>query len=86
MAFNNPMILFIFKRYGDEAGELANDTALATGSAAMTVWNVQQLGPKSMAKKVAKDTGKQVIKNYKDKKPPNSRGDDTSPANGPAAT
>jgi len=47
----------------------------------MTAWNVQQLGPKSMATKVAKDTGKQVIRNYKDKKSPRSPGD-TSPSSG----
>lgn len=76
---------FFFLRYGDEAGELANDTAAATGSAAMTVWNVQQLGPKSMAKKVAKDTGKQVIRTYKDKKRPDDKSGGPSPPNeGPA--
>lgn len=73
-------------RYGDEAGELASDTAAAAGGAAMTAWNFQQLGPKSMAKKVAKDTGKQVIQNYKDKKSPrNMSPGNTSPPGGPGA-
>ncbi|CAL8081356.1 unnamed protein product [Orchesella dallaii] len=64
----NNTVQIVHHRYGEEAGHLANDTAAAAGGAVMTAWNVQQLGPKSMAKKVAKDTGKQVIKNYKDKK------------------
>lgn len=79
------MHFFIPKRYGDEAGELANDTATATGSAVMAVWNVQQLGPKSMAKKVAKDTGKQVLKTHQDKKQPPGSPGNSSPPSGPVA-
>jgi hypothetical protein len=36
----------------------------------MTAWNAQNLAPKAVAKRMAKDTGKMVLKSHADKKNP----------------
>ncbi|XP_021960959.1 spartin isoform X2 [Folsomia candida] len=61
-------------RYGDEAGELAGDTAATAGNAALTAWNAKNLAPKAVAKRVAKDTGRLVIKAHQEKRGNKSSG------------
>ncbi|XP_076046807.1 spartin isoform X2 [Oratosquilla oratoria] len=55
-------------KYGDEAGQLADNTLYAIGQTAMTGHNVASLGVKGIAKKTAKDTGKALVYRYDSKK------------------
>jgi len=71
-------------RYGDHAGEFATDTAATAGNAAMAAWNTKNLAPKSVAKRMAKDTGKMVLENHAEKKGKSggSSSKDMGPENG----
>ena len=53
------------KKYGNDTGTVAHETLYAAGNAALTVNNVKDLGPKSIAKNAIKETGKSAI-NHKD--------------------
>ena len=55
-------------RYGAEAGQVAEHTLHSAGHVAMTGHNVQSLGAKGIAKRVAKDTGKHLIQEHEQKK------------------
>ena len=55
-------------RYGADAGKVAENSLHSAGNLAMTGHNVQSLGAKGLAKRVAKDTGKQLIKDHEAKK------------------
>lgn len=48
-------------KYGDEVGDVTHDAMGAAGNAVLTVWNVKQLGPKAIAKRTLKDTGKAIM-------------------------
>jgi hypothetical protein len=50
---------------------LAGDTAATAGNAALTAWNTKNLAPKAVAKRVAKDTGRMVIKAHQEKRDKN---------------
>ena len=53
------------KKYGNDTGTVAHETLYAAGNAALTVNNVKDLGPKSIAKRAIKETGKSAL-NHKD--------------------
>ena len=55
-------------RYGAEAGQVAEHSLHSAGNLAMTGHNVQSLGAKGLAKRVAKDTGKHLISEHEQKK------------------
>ena len=50
-------------QYGQEAGQVYNESMSAAGNAAMTYMNIQSLGAKGLVKKTAKNTGKNIAKN-----------------------
>ncbi|XP_066935589.1 spartin-like [Clytia hemisphaerica] len=54
-------------KYGEEAGDVTHDAMGAAGNALKTVWNVNQLGPKAVAKRALKDTGKAMLRMEDDK-------------------
>merc|ERR1711976_1020051 len=49
-------------RYGNEAGDVFEDSMTAAGNAAMTYMNIQSSGVKGILKKTGKETGKAVGK------------------------
>ncbi|XP_060070248.1 spartin-like [Ylistrum balloti] len=51
-------------KYGPNAGELTENTLYTVGNVAMTAYNVDQLGIKALAKRAAKATGKEVVKDF----------------------
>ncbi|XP_037087529.1 spartin-like [Pollicipes pollicipes] len=55
-------------RYGAEAGLVTHHSLHAAGNLAMTGHNVQSLGAKGIAKRVAKDTGKHLIHEHEQKR------------------
>ena len=55
---------FLSFRYGDEAGQFAENTLFAAGNIGMTAYNAKHLGIKAVAKRAAKDTGKAMIEDY----------------------
>ena len=66
----------LFYRYGSEAAKLSENALYAVGNVAMTAYNVDNLGVKAIAKRAAKDTGKELIKDIHKEwkgasKPPN---------------
>lgn len=63
--FNKYYLLY---RYGQQAGQLADNTLYAAGNLAMTAYNVDSLGIKAVAKRAAKDTGKAVIQDIANSK------------------
>jgi spartin len=58
---SNETVDIVNKKYGNDAGMATEEALYTAGNAAMTVHNVQQLGPKAIAKKTAFETGKTVI-------------------------
>ncbi|CAF0888379.1 unnamed protein product [Adineta ricciae] len=50
-------------KYGEDASILTENAAYAVGNTALTAYHVQSLGPKSIAKKVVKQTAKETAKN-----------------------
>ena len=50
------------RRYGPNYGEVTGDTLTAIGQAVQTGHNVTSLGAKGIAKRAAKDTGKELLK------------------------
>jgi spartin len=55
-------VTVVEKKYGNEASQVYGEALTAAGDAAMTYMNIQSLGIKGLAKKTAKDTGKQLGK------------------------
>lgn len=51
-------------KYGPSAGQLTENTLYTVGNVAMTAYNVDQLGIKALAKRAAKTTGKEVVKDF----------------------
>lgn len=49
-------------RYGSEAAKLSENALYAVGNVAMTAYNVDNLGVKAIAKRAAKETGKELVK------------------------
>lgn len=49
-------------KYGRAVGEATNNAMGAAGFALQTCWNVENLGIKAIAKRTAKDTGKEMVK------------------------
>lgn len=49
-------------KYGRAVGEATNNAMGAAGFALQTCWNVDNLGIKALAKRTAKDTGKEMVK------------------------
>lgn len=49
-------------KYGPQVGEATNNAMGAAGLAFQTWWNVDSLGIKALAKRTAKDTSKEVVK------------------------
>ncbi|KAK2570297.1 Spartin [Acropora cervicornis] len=56
--FNMPLC----RQYGPQVGEATNNAMGAAGLAFQTWWNVDSLGIKALAKRTAKDTSKEVVK------------------------
>ena len=56
-------------RYGNEAGKLTHNALYATGNVAIATNNVSNLGVKAIAKRVAKDTGRAMVKDYQNVTP-----------------
>jgi spartin len=57
----NETVDIVNKKYGNDAGIATEEALYTAGNAAMTAHNVQQLGPKAIAKNTAFETGKTVI-------------------------
>ncbi len=53
--------VLVFFRYGDELGTATDNALSAVGNTCLTVYNAGVLGPKGLAKKAAKDTGKVMV-------------------------
>ena len=51
-------------RYGPEAGKLAENTVYSATNIGLTAHTMSHLGPKAVAKRVAKDAGKAVVNDY----------------------
>ncbi|XP_033742321.1 spartin-like [Pecten maximus] len=51
-------------KYGPNASQLTENTLYTVGNVAMTAYNVDQLGIKALAKRAAKATGKEVVKDF----------------------
>ncbi|KAL9967813.1 hypothetical protein ACROYT_G026110 [Oculina patagonica] len=49
-------------KYGPAVAEATNNSMGAAGFVLQTYWNVENIGIKALAKKTAKDTGKEVVK------------------------
>lgn len=49
-------------KYGSQVSEATNNAMGAAGFVLQTYWNVDNLGIKALAKRTAKDTGKEVVK------------------------
>lgn len=62
--FTTETVKIVDQRYGPEAARATEDALYTAGSAAITAQNVGDLGPKAVAKKVAKETGKQVVNGH----------------------
>jgi len=48
-------------KYGDEVGDVTQDAMGAAGNTVLAYWNVKKLGPKAIAKRAVKDTGKAIV-------------------------
>ncbi|CAF1537825.1 unnamed protein product [Adineta steineri] len=59
----NESVNVIKYKFGDDASILTENAAYAVGNTALTAYTVGGLGPKSIAKKVVKQTAKQTVKN-----------------------
>lgn len=57
----------ILSRYGEDAGYFTENTLYTVGNVAMTAYNANHLGVKAIAKRAAKETGKEVLRGYVDK-------------------
>ena len=57
---NNHIFAFIF-RYGTEVGTVTENALTAAGNSYLTVYNATALGPKSLAKRAVKTTGKAAV-------------------------
>ena len=62
-----------FFRYGGEAGNATENALSTAGNAYLTAYNAAALGPKGLAKRMAKNTGKVLVK--ADQEPPNVQND-----------
>ncbi|KAG8190341.1 hypothetical protein JTE90_014445 [Oedothorax gibbosus] len=51
-------------KYGSEVGEVVGTALSSIGNLALTTHNVQSMGVKAVAKRTAKDAGKEVLKDY----------------------
>lgn len=51
-------------KYGPNAGQLTENTLYTVGNVAMTAYNVDQLGIKALAKRAAKTTGTEIVKDF----------------------
>lgn len=58
----------ISHKYGDDAGNLADNTLYAVGQTAWAGHNIASLGVKGIAKRTAKDTGKALVTEYESRK------------------
>ncbi|CAG5124262.1 unnamed protein product [Candidula unifasciata] len=52
------------RKYGEEAGHFTENTVYTAGNMLMTAHNIHSLGPKAVAKRAAKETGKAVLTDY----------------------
>lgn len=66
--YNLNRLCYILFRYGSQAGLLTENGLYAIGNAALAVNNVDNLGIKAVAKRAAKDTGKALLTDVKDRK------------------
>ena len=66
-------IFHFFARYGGEAGNATENALSTAGNAYLTAYNAAALGPKGLAKRMAKNTGKVLVK--ADQEPPNVQND-----------
>ena len=48
-------------RYGPEAGSLTENALSTAGNTYLTVYNTAALGPKGLAKRVVKNTGRALV-------------------------
>lgn len=58
----NETVTVVNHKYGSEAAKLSENALYAVGNVAMTAYNVDNLGVKAIAKRAAKDTGKELVK------------------------
>ena len=61
------LLFCLLHRYGNEAGQLTENMLYAGGNIAMTAHNANNFGVKAVAKRAAKDTGKAVLHDLKEK-------------------
>lgn len=59
----NESISVVKYKYGEDASVLTENAAYAVGNAALTAYHVGGIGPKSVARKVVKQTAKETVKN-----------------------
>jgi len=53
--------LIYFRRYGPQVGEVTHHAMYAVGNTLLTAHNINELGPKAIAKRAVKDTGKVLV-------------------------
>lgn len=71
----NESVLVVDTKYGPDAANLTKATAIAAGQATMAAWNIQSLGPKSIAKRTAKTAGLALLKDLTQKDKAKALGD-----------
>ncbi|XP_062598431.1 spartin-like isoform X1 [Saccostrea cucullata] len=58
----NETVTVVSHKYGSEAAKLSENALYTVGNVAMTAYNVDNLGVKAIAKRAAKETGKELVK------------------------
>ncbi len=58
---NKDNYFVVLSRYGNEAGKFSEDCLYSVGNVAMTAYTASHLGPKSIAKTVAKQSGSSMV-------------------------
>ena len=59
--FDIDILLLNFSRYGAEVGNLTENALSTAGNTYLTVYNAAALGPKGLAKRVVKNTGRVLV-------------------------
>ncbi|XP_041358797.1 spartin-like isoform X2 [Gigantopelta aegis] len=62
----NETVDIVNLKYGNQAGNLTENTLYSVGNVAMTTHHIKNLGIKAVAKRAAKETGKAVINDLQD--------------------
>ncbi|XP_005091170.1 spartin [Aplysia californica] len=65
----NETVQVVQHKYGNQVGQLTENSMYAAGNAVLTAYNANHIGVKAVAKRAAKDTGKAVLEDLN-----NSRG------------